>query len=193
MRLKKKIIMILNIINKFLKKYIYCILLRTLKNNYITVFSYNKYIYNLLLFFNKNNLFMYKLLNDICIIDYPNNKKRFQVIYNITSIQYNNRLFVKTYLEDVFIDSIVNIFSSAGWLERENWDLFGICFINNFDLRRILTDYGFEGYPLRKDFPVNGYIELRFDEEKYLILYEPIQLTQEYRLFNFSSPWENLM
>lgn len=185
--------MILNIINKFLKKYIYCILLRTLKNNYITVFSYNKYIYNLLLFFNKNNLFMYKLLNDICIIDYPNNKKRFQVIYNITSIQYNNRLFVKTYLEDVFIDSIVNIFSSAGWLERENWDLFGICFINNFDLRRILTDYGFEGYPLRKDFPVNGYIELRFDEEKYLILYEPIQLTQEYRLFNFSSPWENLM
>lgn len=185
--------LVLNIIKKIINKYIYCILFRKHKINYITIFILSNYINDILFFLNKNNLFLYKLLNDICVVDYPNNKKRFQIIYNITSVQYNTRLFLKTFLEDILINTVTNIFTSAGWLERENWDLFGIYFINHIDLRRILTDYGFEGHPLRKDFPINGYIELRFDEEKYLIVYEPIQLTQEYRLFNFSSPWENLM
>lgn len=182
----------INFLKKQLLKYINYIILKKKKINYLIFIINYKYINNFFFFIKNNTFCLFKLLNDICVIDNINKIKRFEIVYNITSIQYNYRFIIKTYLNNVFIDSISLLYNSANWLERECWDLYGVYFINHPDLRRILTDYGFEGYPFRKDFPINGYIELRFDEEKFLISYEPIQLSQEYRLFNFLSPWENL-
>jgi NADH-quinone oxidoreductase subunit C len=182
----------INFLKINLIKYIYSIILKKNKKNYLVIVILTKYIKEFFFFIFKNTFFIGKILNDICVIDNINKLKRFEIIYNITSIKYNYRFIIKSFLNNVFIETITNIYNSANWLERECWDLYGIYFISHPDLRRILTDYGFEGYPFRKDFPINGYIELRFDEEKYLISYEPIQLTQEYRLFNFLSPWENL-
>lgn len=187
-----KMIFYINFFKKQLLKYINYIILKKKKINYLIFIINYKYINNFFFFIKNNSFCMFKLLNDICVIDNINKIKRFEIVYNITSIQYNYRFIIKTYLNNVFIDSISTLYNSANWLERECWDLYGVYFINHPDLRRILTDYGFEGYPFRKDFPINGYIELRFDEEKFLISYEPIQLSQEYRLFNFLSPWENL-
>lgn len=182
----------INYLKKNLLKYINYIIKKKKRKNYLTILANYNYIQELFFFFNKNNFFLFKVLNDICIIDNINKIKRFEIVYNITSMTFHYRFIIKFFLNNIFINSITNIYNSANWLERECWDLYGIYFINHPDLRRILTDYGFEGHPFRKDFPINGYIELRFDEEKYLISYEPIQLTQEYRLFNFLSPWENI-
>jgi NADH-quinone oxidoreductase subunit C len=115
------------------------------------------------------------------------------VVYNLLSITHNLRVRVKvTTDEDTPVPSVTGVFSSAGWFERETWDLFGIYFDGHPDLRRIMTDYGFEGHPLRKDFPLTGFVELRYDDEQKRVVYEPVKLTQDFRSFDFLSPWEGL-
>ena len=133
----------------------------------------------------------FKQLVYLCGADYPENQKRFEIIYCLLSLKYNQRLIVKIKAsEEDEVPSVTKIFSSAGWYEREVWDMYGIKFKNHSDLRRILTDYGFDGHPLRKDFPLTGNVEVRYDAEQKKVIYEPVKLTQEFRDFDFSSPWE---
>jgi NADH-quinone oxidoreductase subunit C len=135
----------------------------------------------------------FNVLVDICGVDYPERERRFEVVYNLLSLPLNQRIRLKLETgEDEPVPSAVALYSCAGWWEREAWDLFGIAFVGNPDLRRILTDYGFEGHPLRKDFPLTGYVELRYDEEQKRVVYEPVKLTQEFRSFDFLSPWEGM-
>ena len=135
----------------------------------------------------------FRQLMDLCGADFPEENERFCVIYNLLSLTHNNRIRVKTWTdENTPVASATPLFSAAGWWEREAWDLFGIYFADHPDLRRILTDYGFEGHPLRKDFPLTGYVELRYDDEQKRVVYEPVQMTQEFRTFDFLSPWEGV-
>ncbi len=128
---------------------------------------------------------------DITAVDYPAREKRFDVVYHLLSPSRNRRIRVKAPLgEGETIASSVDLFPAANWFERETYDLFGVLFTGHPDLRRILTDYGFEGHPLRKDFPMSGYVEVRYDDEEKRVLYEPVRLNQEYRQFDFLSPWE---
>ncbi|WNJ98463.1 NADH-quinone oxidoreductase subunit C [Thalassospiraceae bacterium LMO-JJ14] len=132
-------------------------------------------------------------LLDVCGVDYPDDDERFEIVYHLLSMTHNNRIRVKLRTdEDTPVDSATGLFSAANWWEREVWDMFGVAFNNHPDLRRILTDYGFEGHPLRKDFPLTGYVEVRYDDEQKRIVYEPVKLTQEYRSFDFLSPWEGV-
>jgi len=133
----------------------------------------------------------FRVLMDVCGVDYPERAQRFEVVYNLLSMTLNNRIRVKVATdENTPVPSVTEVFSSANWWEREAWDLFGIYFSDHPDLRRIMTDYGFEGHPLRKDFPLTGYVEVRYDEDKKRIVYEPVSLPQEFRNFDFMSPWE---
>ena len=133
-------------------------------------------------------------LLDVAGVDYPDREERFDVVYHLLSLRQNQRLRVKlTVGENVSVPSLTPVFSSAGWWEREAWDLYGIFFADHPDLRRILTDYGFEGHPLRKDFPLTGYVELRYDDDQKRVVYEPVKLTQEFRSFDFLSPWEGML
>ncbi|WP_158045695.1 NADH-quinone oxidoreductase subunit C [Skermanella pratensis] len=135
----------------------------------------------------------FKQLIDLCGADYPSREERFEVVYNLLSLKHNFRIRVKlTTDEDTPVPSISEVFSAAPWFEREAWDLYGIFFSDHPDLRRILTDYGFEGHPLRKDFPLTGYVELRYDDEQKRVIYEPVKLTQDFRSFDFLSPWEGM-
>ena len=127
----------------------------------------------------------------ICGADYPARERRFDVVYQFLSPQFNRRIRVKVEADDVTpVPSIVDLFPAANWYEREAYDLFGILFEGHPDLRRILTDYGFDGYPLRKDFPLTGFVEVRYDDEQGRVIYEPVKLQQEFRNFDFLSPWE---
>ena len=133
----------------------------------------------------------FKMLIDVTAIDYPSRTHPFEVVYQLLSIQYNARIRVKTLVDELTpVESATRVFPSANWFERETWDMFGICFLHHPDLRRILTDYGFEGHPLRKDFPVSGYVEFRYDDSKKRVISEPVELAQEFRYFDFASPWE---
>ena len=133
----------------------------------------------------------FRCLVDLCGVDYPERSERFEIVYNLLSHRHNLRIRVKTATdEDMPVPSASGLFSSAVWLEREAWDLYGIFFSNHPDLRRLLTDYGFEGYPMRKDFPLTGYVEVRYDDEQKRVVYEPVELTQEFRSFDYLSPWE---
>ncbi|MBL6935116.1 MAG: NADH-quinone oxidoreductase subunit C [Alphaproteobacteria bacterium] len=135
----------------------------------------------------------FKVLIDICGVDFPDRDPRFEVVYQLLSPTQNQRLMVKVNANaDTPVPSATGIFSAAGWFEREVWDMFGISFSDHPDLRRILTDYGFEGHPLRKDFPLTGYVEVRYDDEQKRVVYEPVKLTQEFRSFDFLSPWEGV-
>jgi NADH-quinone oxidoreductase subunit C len=137
---------------------------------------------------------LFQLLVDICGVDYPDRPARFEVVYNLLSLKHNLRLRVKVAAaEDQPVPSIAGLHSTAGWFEREAWDLYGIYFADHPDLRRILTDYGFEGHPLRKDFPLTGYVEVRYDIEQKRVVYEPVNLRQEFRTFDFVSPWEGMV
>ena len=128
---------------------------------------------------------------DITGVDYPDRTKRFDVVYHLLSMYQNHRIRLKVSIrESEAVDSIVSVHPSANWFEREVFDMFGILFRDHPDLRRILTDYGFQGFPLRKDFPTTGYNEVRYDEVQKKVVYEPVSLTQEYRQFDFMSPWE---
>jgi NADH-quinone oxidoreductase subunit C len=135
----------------------------------------------------------FKLLMDLCGVDYPENEDRFCVVYNLLSLPLNLRIRVKVWTsEDVPVPSVTGIYSAANWWEREAWDMYGVYFTDHPDLRRILTDYGFEGHPLRKDFPLTGYVEVRYDDEQKRVVYEPVKLQQEFRSFDFLSPWEGM-
>lgn len=133
----------------------------------------------------------YEQLLDICGADYPERADRFDVVYHLLSMQHNRRLRVKvTTNEDDVVPTATDLFPCAGWFERETWDCYGVWFDGNPDLRRILTDYGFEGHPFRKDFPLTGLVELRYSEEQGRVIYEPVKLKQDFRDFDFLSPWE---
>ncbi|GGD88065.1 NADH-quinone oxidoreductase subunit C 1 [Aureimonas endophytica] len=128
---------------------------------------------------------------DLCGVDYPENEERFEVVYHLLAPYRNQRIRVKVRAgEDDLVPSVTGVFPAADWFEREAFDLYGIVFTGHPDLRRILTDYGFEGYPLRKDFPLTGFVEVRYDEAVKQVVYEPVQLRQEFRNFDFLSPWE---
>ncbi len=135
----------------------------------------------------------FKQLTDICGVDYLDRKERFEVIYHVLSYKYNLRLRLKIRAtEEDFVPSISKVFSAANWYEREIWDMYGIRFDGHSDLRRILTDYDFDGHPLRKDFPLTGYVEPRYDDEQKRVVYNPVKLPQEFRNFDFLSPWEGM-
>ncbi len=132
-------------------------------------------------------------LMDVCGVDYPGRELRFDVVYNLLSMSHNRRIRVKVQTDaETAVPTVTGVFASAGWWERETWDMYGVYFLDHPDLRRILTDYGFEGHPLRKDFPLTGYVELRYDEEQKRVVYEPVKLTQDFRNFDFLSPWEGI-
>ena len=133
----------------------------------------------------------FKILVDICGVDWPRRTKRFDVVYHLLSLTKNLRLRVRVQAgEDEAVPSVVAVYPAANWFEREAFDMFGIAFADHPDLRRMLTDYGFSGYPLRKDFPLTGYVEVRYDDELKRVVYQPVQLIQEFRDFDFMSPWE---
>jgi len=135
--------------------------------------------------------FEFKVLIDICGVDWPSRARRFDVVYHLLSLTKNARVRVKLETdEETAVPSVVDIFPAANWFERETFDMYGIAFSDHPDLRRLLTDYGFTGYPLRKDFPLTGYVELRYDDELKRVVYQPVQLVQEFREFDFMSPWE---
>jgi NADH-quinone oxidoreductase subunit C len=133
----------------------------------------------------------FKLLLDLCGVDYPEREERFEVVYHLLSPRHNQRIRVKVRTDEITpVPSVTGVFSSAMWYEREAWDMYGIYFSDHPDLRRLLTDYGFEGHPLRKDFPQTGYVEVRYDDEQKRVVYEPVRLREDWRSFDFLSPWE---
>jgi NADH/F420H2 dehydrogenase subunit C len=134
--------------------------------------------------------YQYQLLTAISGVDFLGKEYRFSVVYDLLSLTFNSRLRLKVFINEITaVPSVVSIFRNASWWEREIWDMYGISFANHPDLRRILTDYGFEGHPLRKDFPLSGYVEFRYDESKKRVIGEPIELTQEFRTFRFEMPY----
>lgn len=160
-------------------------------NSEITVVVNSQDLLDVLLFFKNHILCQFKVLTCISGVDYPMNKYRFKLVYELLSVRYNSRIRVKIFTNELNpVNSSDKIFSAAGWYECEIWDMFGVFFKDHSNLKRILTDYGFEGYPLRKDFPLSGFIEMRYNETKKRVISEPLELSQEYRTFNFLSPWE---
>ena len=150
-----------------------------------------KHLYKVVKNFKDNDKLKFSQLLELTAVDYPDRKSRFTLVYIFLSIEYNSRIIITTNIEeDETVESITSLFPSANWYEREVWDLFGITFINHPDLRRILTDYGFSGFPLRKDFPLSGNVEVRYDVATKKVIYEPVKLTQDFRDFDFESPWE---
>ncbi|MDE0210267.1 MAG: NADH-quinone oxidoreductase subunit C [Boseongicola sp.] len=142
-------------------------------------------------FLKSDKSYRFATLVDITAVDYPERDARFDVVYHLLSMHQNRRVRLKVAVrEDEFVPSLTDVHASAGWFEREVFDMFGILFSGHPDLRRILTDYGFQGHPLRKDFPTTGFVEVRHDEELKRVVYEPVKLVQEYRQFDFMSPWE---
>ena len=135
--------------------------------------------------------FQFQQCLDVCGADYPDREERFEVVYHLLSLTKNARVRVKVTTDEVQpVPSVIEVYPSAGWFEREAYDMYGMVFEGHPDMRRLLTDYGFEGHPLRKDFPMTGYVEVRYDEEQKRVVYEPVKLTQEFRTFDFLSPWE---
>jgi NADH-quinone oxidoreductase subunit C len=146
---------------------------------------------DLIEFLRSDNSCRFSTLVDMTAVDYPERAQRFDVVWHLLSMYQNHRIRVKVAIrEDEIVPSLVRIYPCANWFEREVFDMFGILFSGHPDLRRLLTDYGFSGFPLRKDFPTTGYVELRYDESEKRVIYEPVRLTQEYRQFDFLSPWE---
>jgi NADH dehydrogenase (ubiquinone) Fe-S protein 3 len=178
------------------------IFIKNLKNLLPSILSYNydkntlnlvvdpKDLFFVLTFLNLHSTLQYKLLTSITGVDYPDRKKRFEVIYELLSVRYNSRIRVKTLVNEVTpVKSIHSIFPAATWWEREIWDLFGVFFDSNHEIKRILTDYGFDGHPLRKDFPLSGYVESRYNDKIKRIVSEPLEHAQHFRFFDFSSGW----
>ncbi len=179
---------IILMLGKYIKK------IKISKGEYhIYLKNYND-IEKILFFFKYNILCQFKILIAICGIDFiENTKERFEINYNLLSIKYWKRIHIKIKISEfIAVPSIIKIFKNANWYEREIWDMYGIFFKNHPDLRRILTDYGFDGFPLRKDFPQTGYIELRYNYDYKHLIYEPIELAQEFRNFDFLSPWNQV-
>jgi len=134
---------------------------------------------------------LFKVLLDVTAVDRPENEQRFTVVYHLLSMKHNRRIRVVVATDEFTpVPSVVPVFSTANWFERETWDMYGVMFSDHPDLRRLLTDYGFDGHPLRKDFPLTGYVEMRYDPEQQRVVYEPVKLRQDFRSFDFLSPWE---
>ncbi|XP_074853352.1 NADH dehydrogenase [ubiquinone] iron-sulfur protein 3, mitochondrial [Carettochelys insculpta] len=145
----------------------------------------------ILIFLRDHTNAQFKSLADLTVVDIPTRQYRFEIVYNLLSLRFNSRIRVKTYTDELTpIDSAVSVYQAANWYEREVWDMYGVFFANHPDLRRMLTDYGFEGHPFRKDFPLSGYVELRYDDEVKRVVAEPVELSQEFRKFDLNSPWE---
>jgi NADH-quinone oxidoreductase subunit C len=148
-------------------------------------------IVKILVYLRDHKDFLFKQLIDLCGVDYPHHKERFEVVYHLLSLKHNYRLRLKvTTNETNAVPSATSVYSAANWFERETWDMYGIKFENHPDLRRLLTDYNFEGHPLRKDFPLTGFVEVRYDDDQERVVYESLNLPQAYRSFDFLSPWE---
>lgn len=161
------------------------------KNEYTLVLRNPQDILSVCQVLKNHSKTQYKMLIDLTAVDYPSRQKRFEVVYHFLSLHQNQRIRVKVEVDQTqVIESVTSLFPAANWFERESWDMFGICFLNHPDLRRILTDYGFEGHPLRKDFPLTGYLEFKYDDTKKRVIAEPVQLSQQFRNFQFRSPWE---
>ncbi|WP_271832481.1 NADH-quinone oxidoreductase subunit C [Commensalibacter communis] len=152
------------------------------------------HLMNLLILLKEHPLCRYEQLMDLCGADYPQRADRFDIVYNLLSVSLNQRIRVITRTdEQTPVPSVRNLWKCADWWERECYDMFGVLFSGQPDLRRILTDYGFDGHPLRKDFPLTGYVEVRYDADQNKVVYEPVKLTQDMRDFDFDSPWEGLV
>jgi len=164
-----------------------------LSDDTLVIHTSRESLITLLLFLRSHINLQFKTLISITAVDYPELSERFEVNYFLLSYKLNTRITVKVTTDDINpIPSATEVFSSANWYEREVWDLYGVFFSNHPDLRRILTDYGFEGFPFRKDFPQTGFVEVRYDDQKKYVVYEPLELTQEFRSFDFISPWSNV-
>lgn len=165
----------------------------TVYKDELTVFIPPSGLIPTVLFLKDHFATQFSQLVEITAVDYPTRANRFEVVYNLLSIRYNTRIRIKTYANETSpVPSLVSIFPAAEWLERETYDMYGVFFVNHPDLRRILTDYGFEGHPLRKDFPLTGYVEVRYDDEKRRVVAEPLELSQHFRSFEYQSPWEQV-
>ncbi len=162
-----------------------------IKFNYLTIETEIEEIIEVILFLKTNGKCKFRQLTDITAVDYPRKEKRFKLVYLLLSHENNHRLIINSNIkEKTIVPSITKIFPSANWMEKEVFDMYGITFKDHPDLRRILTDYGFEGHPLRKDFPLTGYKEVRYSEDQKKVIYESVKLEQNYRNFDFESPWQ---
>lgn len=179
---KNQLVFLFKIISKFIKKI-------QMKHQVLEIKTNSNNIYPLSLFLKKHSTYQYKTLVDLIAYDLPGKQFRFTLIYNLLSVDYNSRILIRTKILEKLpiITTLVSLFSGSGWLEREVFDFFGIFFINHFDLRRLLTDYGFVGYPLRKDFPLTGFVEIVYDDSQKHIIYRPVELTQNFRNFSFKN------
>jgi len=164
----------------------------TIINNEVVLILNTDFLLTIL-FFLKNHVYcQYKILVTIVGVDYLHKTNRFELIYELLSLRFNNRIKIKLVLNELeFVESCKHIFNASVWYENEIWDMYGIVFNNRYKLQRILTDYGFEGFPLRKDFPLCGFVEIKYSKSKKKILTESVELAQEYRTFKFISPWKN--
>jgi len=163
----------------------------SVKLNELTLVTDGESLISLMTYLHDNSKCLFHQLTDLCGVDYPAREQRFEVVYHLLSTANNQRIRVKLSTdENTPVPSLVSLYPAAGWFERETWDMYGVYFSGNPDLRRILTDYGFDGHPLRKDFPMTGYVEMRYDAEQARVIYEPVKLQQEFRNFDYPSPWE---
>ena len=161
------------------------------KNDELTVILSKSILLKVLNFLKDDKVFQFKQLIDLCGVDYPNRTDRFEIVYHLLSINLNQRIRVKLSVNDGdTVPSIVSLYDAANWYEREVWDLYGVIFTDHPDLRRILTDYGFEGHPLRKDFPLSGFVQVKYDDAEKRVVNEKVNLVQDFRRFDFESPWE---
>jgi len=162
-----------------------------IKHNQLYVIINSENLLDVILFLKTNKNIKFRQLIDITAVDYPESQKRFKIVYLLLSHEFNQRIILSYFIsENEKISSLTKIFPSANWMEREIFDMYGVKFNDHPDMRRILTDYGFEGHPLRKDFPLTGHNEVRYSEEKKKVIYEPVKLEQNYRNFDYESPWE---
>nr|YP_009485514.1 NADH dehydrogenase subunit 9 [Melosira undulata]AVR57578.1 NADH dehydrogenase subunit 9 [Melosira undulata] len=162
-----------------------------LYNNELVIWINSDNVVNVLLFLKYNSFFQFQILTVISAVDYIEKLNRFEIVYDLLSIRYNARIRIKISLNElVIVNSVENVYLSANWFEREIFDMFGIYFSNHTNLKRLLNDYGFEGFPLRKDFPLTGYIEVKYDNTNKKIVSEFLELAQEFRTFDFLTPWE---
>jgi len=181
-------------INKFARSILYSvpqwIEKYSLEKNEMIFYVPSDKVISFLTFLKDHTNTKFKILIDVTAVDYPSKAKRFEIVYNLLSVRHNFRIRVKTCVDEITsVESATVVFNSANWFEREIWDLFGVFFTNHKDLRRILTDYGFQGHPLRKDFPLTGFKEFRYDDSQKRVISEPITVSQEFRYFDFASPW----
>lgn len=162
-----------------------------IKSDELTVILSKSILIKVINFLKDDKDFQFKQLIDICGVDFPNRVERFEIVYHLLSLSLNQRIRVKLSVKDGdMVPSIVSIFDAANWYEREVWDLYGVIFSDHPDLRRILTDYGFEGHPLRKDFPLSGFTQVKYDDTEKRVVNERVNLVQDFRSFDFESPWE---